>query len=89
DKIQNPRRISKTLVSVLRTLLPENSFRKNESIFAFLHLASFSQIISGEVQGVSPHFCFSRSSVLCTEALQRAGNASLSFFLGNKFEQMI
>ena len=30
----------------------------------------------GEVQSVLPHFCFSRSSVLRTEALQRAGNAS-------------
>ena len=28
DKIQNPRRISKTLVSILRILLPENSFAK-------------------------------------------------------------
>ena len=32
---------------------PAKLFRKTESVFAFLHLASFSQIISGEVQSVS------------------------------------
>src|SRR3989344_6298360 len=32
--IQNPCRISETLVSVLRTILPENCFRKTESIFS-------------------------------------------------------
>ena len=34
DRIQNPRRISKTFVSVLRNPFPENSFRKTESIFS-------------------------------------------------------
>jgi len=34
DEIQNSRRISKTLVSVLRNPFPENSFRKTESIFS-------------------------------------------------------
>jgi hypothetical protein len=40
---------------------PENSFRKTESIFAFLHTASIPQISRGGVQSVLPHFCFSRS----------------------------
>jgi deoxyribodipyrimidine photo-lyase len=38
---------------------------------------------------VFPHFCFCRSSVLCTEALQRAGNASILYHrdcFQNKFE---
>ena len=32
------------------------------------------------VQSVSPYFCFSRSSVLRTEALQRAGNVMILCF---------
>ena len=43
---------------------PAKLFRKTESAFVF---------------SVSPHFCFSRSSVLRTEALQRAGNASIQY----------
>jgi hypothetical protein len=41
DETQNPCRISKTSVSVLRILVPRKLFRKTESIFAFLHTTSF------------------------------------------------
>ena len=68
------RRISKALVSVLRILPPAKLLLKTESAFVF---------------SVFPHFCFCRSSVLRTEALQRAGNASILYHqdcFQNKFE---
>ena len=86
-----PKKIRKYAKRILRNTFPQTpSISQNFArVPHFCTPPSLPPKHCGGVQSVLPHFCFSRSTTLRVVALQRAGNASLSFFLGNKFEQMI
>src|SRR3989338_43374 len=77
---KNPqKKIRKHAKRILRNTFPQTpSISQNFARVPHLHFCTPPPLPPkhcGGVQSVLPHFCFSRSSMLRTEALQRAGNA--------------